>query len=62
MPDKKPSAKAAAKALIKANPTWSDERVWAALKESGYEPADKAVVSEVRYALGAKSPDWKEND
>jgi len=54
----KKDAMAAAQAVIKDNPTWSDERVWAALKEDGFELDDKALISDARYELGAKDT-WK---
>jgi len=55
------NAKLAAAALIRANPTWSDERVWAALKEAGFSLDDKAFVADVRYELGAKHT-WKKEE
>lgn len=61
MPAKK-EAKAAIAALIKANPTWSNDRVWAALKEDGYTLDDKVLISDVRTDLGDKKPSWAKED
>jgi hypothetical protein len=53
MPAKK-DAKAAIKAVIYDNPTWTDERVWAELKAAGHEPSDKHFISATRDEMGAK--------
>jgi hypothetical protein len=56
----KKEAKSAISALIYDNPTWSDERIWAALKEAGYDSETKVLIGDVRYAMGAKDT-WEKS-